>query len=227
MHESRHSQAVVWVCVGMLATSVVCAQAVLAVQRILHHSMPGSPTTMTAPPQNIPEEPTRAVALDAAPQLDASQGSTAEWFLEAIIQVESAGNPSCVGRAGERGLMQIKEGTWSDMTERVYGTPVPFSRAFEPELNKDVGQAYLAYLAEFLRTNQSRWQSDLRSLLAASYNAGPTRVLESGFDVRTLPVSTREYVERVSALHDYFLHDSGIAPANWFVQSAVPDDRDS
>ena len=226
MQEPRHSQAVVWVCIGMLSTSVVCAQAVLAVRRVLHHSMPGSPVSAAEPPR-IAEEPTRVPAFDAAPVLDASQGSTADWFLEAIMQVESAGNPSCVGLAGERGLMQIKEGTWSDTTRRVYGMPIPFSRAFEPDLNKEVGQAYLAYLAEFLRANQSRWQSDLRSLLAASYNAGPTRVLESGFDVCTLPVSTREYVERVSALHDYFLHDSGIAPANWFVQSADPDDRDS
>jgi len=226
MHESHHSQAAVWVCVGLLAASVVCAQAVLVLQRVLHHGMPGSPVNMTGQ-SLVPDEPSLAGAFAVAPVPDASQDSTADWFLEAIIQVESAGNPSCVGRAGERGLMQIKEGTWSDMTRRVYGTPVSFSRAFEPDLNKEVGQAYLAYLAEFLRTHQSRWQSDLRSLLAASYNAGPTRVLESGFDLRTLPGSTREYVERVSALHDYFLHDSGIALANRFVRNPDPDDRDS
>jgi len=135
----------------------------------------------------------------------------ADCLVSAVIQVESGGNPRKVGSAGERGVMQIKRETWMGTTRRMYGKTVPFDRAFDESMNRRVGRAYLAELQSFLARNRNRWRSDERSLLLACYNAGPTRVMKAGFDVRRLPRSVRSYVERASALHDYYLEDS--APA--------------
>lgn len=135
----------------------------------------------------------------------------ADCLVSAIIQVESGGNTRKVGRAGERGLMQIKRETWLGTTRGMYGKPVPFDRAFDESMNRRVGRGYLAELQSFLARHRSRWRSDERSLLLACYNAGPTRVMRAGFDLRRLPRSVRSYVERASALHDYYLEDH--APA--------------
>lgn len=153
---------------------------------------------------------------------DPSGGEPARMFVEAIVQVESAGDPHCVGKSGERGLMQIKDGTWREMTTRLYAEPIDFSRAFEPELNREVGQAYLAHLERFLRSHRPAWRADMRTLLAASYNAGPNRVREADFDPRRLPPSTQDYARRVSALHDLFLAaPDGPAPGTSYALAEV------
>lgn len=133
-----------------------------------------------------------------------------ELLVETVVQIESAGNPLTVGSAGERGLMQIMPGTWQDTTRNLYGQPVSFSLAFNPALNREVGTGYLAQLHKFLLDHRGRWRSDERSLLLACYNAGPNRVLEAGFDVRRLPASTRDYVQRASTLHDALLKDHAL-----------------
>ena len=128
-----------------------------------------------------------------------------DLLVDAIVQIESQGNPEKVGGVGERGLMQIRESTWREVTTRHYGEPVSFDRAFEPGLNRQVGRWYLGYLQAFLYRHQSRWRSDLRSLLLASYNAGPDRVRLAHFDLRRLPQSVQSYAERGSNLHDWYL----------------------
>lgn len=131
-----------------------------------------------------------------------------DLLVEAIIEIESGGNPRRVGAAGERGLMQIMPDTWAEMTEKMYGRPLPFNRAFDPELNRQVGRYYLAYLQEFLQANRTRWRADERALLLACYNGGLGRVEQAGFDVRRLPASVQDYVRRGSALHNAILVDS-------------------
>jgi len=106
--------------------------------------------------------------------------------------------------------MQIKSGTWADTTRKLYGRSISFSRAFEPELNREVGTAYLAHIHQFLQENRQHWKSDERALMLACYNAGPGRVEQARFNVRRLPPSTRDYVERVSALHDHFLEQHAV-----------------
>lgn len=133
----------------------------------------------------------------------------ANWLVEAIVQVESAGNPRKVGMLGERGLMQIKPDTWRGTTRRLYGVALPFDQAFDPELNVRVGRAYLAELQKFLWANRDRWQSDERQLLLACYNVGPRRVAQARFDVRRLPAKVRDYVERATALHEMYLAERG------------------
>ena len=132
-------------------------------------------------------------------------------LVDAIIQIESNGDPRMVGRHGERGLMQIKSGTWRDMTTRLFGKPLPFDQAFDPALNRRVGTAYLAFLQERLLPRQAEWKADERALLLAAYNAGPGRLLKAGFDLAGMPRQTRDYVERASALHDTYLDDRAAA----------------
>ncbi|HMP72853.1 MAG TPA: lytic transglycosylase domain-containing protein [Kiritimatiellia bacterium] len=127
----------------------------------------------------------------------------AELLVESVILIESSGNPRAVGSRGERGLMQIMEGTWKQTTRSLYGKSLSFQQAFDPELNRKVGKAYLAELHEFVHANRDKWKADERSLLLACYNAGPSRVAKAGFDVAKLPASTRDYISRVTAMHDH------------------------
>lgn len=166
-----------------------------------------------APPA-APAAPTVSVrkAVDA--------GQAAARLVEAVIQIESGGDPLKVGRHGERGLMQIRAGTWRDVTARLYGAPLPFDRAFEPALNRRVGAAYLAQLQDRLLTRRSEWKSDERALLLAAYNAGPGRLRAARYSLQRLPRSTRDYVERASALHDTLLEDSA-QPVRRRLQAAL------
>jgi soluble lytic murein transglycosylase-like protein len=153
--------------------------------------------------------PAVSPASSGAPQTAETPVSShaAARLVDAIIQIESNGDPRMVGRQGERGLMQIKAETWQEMTRKMFGTPLPFDRAFEPTLNRRVGTAYLAHLQERILPRQAEWRADERSLLLAGYNAGPGRLCASGFDLARLPRQTRDYVERASALHDFLLDD--------------------
>lgn len=141
--------------------------------------------------------------LPARSQIEQNASS----LVDAIIQIESNGDARLVGRHGERGLMQIRSGTWRDTTTRLFGKPLPFDQAFDPALNRRVGTAYLAWLQAVILHRQSQWKDDERALLLAAYNAGPSRLAKSGFDLGDMPQNTRDYVERASALHDTYLAD--------------------
>lgn len=143
-----------------------------------------------------------ALASEYEAAWDLSQDLLGDLLVEAIIEIESGGHPRRVGAAGERGLMQIMPETWADTTADMYGSAISFDRAFEPDLNRQVGRHYLAYLQNFLQENRHRWRSDERSLLLACYNGGLGRVEQAGFDVRRLPASVQDYVNRGSALHN-------------------------
>ena len=109
--------------------------------------------------------------------------------------------------------MQIKAGTWRDMTIRLFGKPLPFDRAFEPALNRRIGTAYLAFLQERLLPRQAEWRADERALLLAAYNAGPGRLAESGFNLARMPAQTRDYVARVlafSVIYDWRMNGKAL-----------------
>ena len=172
---------------------------ILAAALLLPMGVPAFSSQKTAPA--IP----RPTPAQAAAALDAEQN--AARLVDAIIQIESNGDANKVGRHGERGLMQIKAGTWRDMTTRLFGTPRSFDQAFDPALNRRVGIAYLAFLQESILPCQAEWQSDERSLLLAAYSAGPGRLRRSGFDLDRMPIQTQDYVDRAGALHDAYLGD--------------------
>ena len=74
-----------------------------------------------------------------------SKPSQFDRIVEAIIAVESSSNRKAVGKAGERGLLQIKYQTWRFVCKNLLGKDIPWSWAFNEEYNRMVGTAYLRY----------------------------------------------------------------------------------
>lgn len=132
-----------------------------------------------------------------------------DLLVEAIIAIESGGNPDLVGSKGERGLMQIMPNTWAELSKRHFDERISFDRAFEPSLNRQMGRLFLGDLQLRLYEHQAEWKHDLRLLLCASYNGGFARVRRADFDLTRLPKSVQDYAIRVAALHDWHLaHDA-------------------
>jgi hypothetical protein len=75
---------------------------------------------------------TTARAQAQAPQPEALPGlrphaaEICERLVDALVEVESAGQPRRVGRQGERGLMQVKASTWAEVTAQLFGRRVSF-----------------------------------------------------------------------------------------------------
>ncbi|MDF3129942.1 lytic transglycosylase domain-containing protein [Kiritimatiellaeota bacterium B1221] len=178
------------------------------------------------PPQDAihPREITVFQAREPEDSFDVNLAT--EKLLDAIIQIESHGDPQMVGGVGERGLMQIRESTWKEVTEKHFDEKIPFDRAFEPELNRKVGRYYLGDLQVYLYAHRAKWKSDLRSLLLASYNAGPDRVRKSGFNLKRLPTTVQSYAERGSALHDWYLSESAESLQKRLKEAANPGDQE-
>lgn len=99
-------------------------------------------------------------------------------LLDAVITVESAGDPCAVSHAGAAGLMQL-----TPATARHYGV----TNVFDPAESVAAGTKHLQWLLK-------RYDSDL-SLALAAYNAGAGRVDRSG---GIPPISeTQHYVKKV------------------------------
>ena len=103
-------------------------------------------------------------------------------LVRAVIQVESAFNPSCVSHKGARGLMQLMPDT-----AKRFGV----KRIHDPDENIHGGVQYLAYLTRL-------FPDDLPRALAA-YNAGENAVLKYGgippYD------ETQTYVKRAMTVY--------------------------
>jgi soluble lytic murein transglycosylase-like protein len=100
-------------------------------------------------------------------------------LVRAVIQVESAFNPSAVSPKGAMGLMQLMPAT-----ARSLGVGNPF----DPRQNVGAGVAYLRQLLD-------RYDNDEQLALAA-YNAGPGAVDRYGQAVPPYR-ETRDYVARI------------------------------
>ncbi len=167
------------------------------------------PDGKPSPQKRAPQEQGRTVqaTLPEQDRPELNLDHATESLLEVIIQLESQGDPSRQGSKGERGLMQIREGTWREVTTTHFGEAISFDRAFEPQLNRQVGRLYLGDLQVFLYEHRDDWQGDLRSLLLGAYNAGPQRLERAAFRIERLPGSTRSYIERGNSLHDWYLQE--------------------
>ena len=77
----------------------------------------------------------------------------------AVVKIESNFNPRALGKAGERGLMQLMPSTarWLDKT-------VTLQQLYSPQVNLNLGFKYLRYLMNRYPT---------QSMALAAYNRGP------------------------------------------------------
>jgi len=123
----------------------------------------------------------------------AAKYEVSPMVVAAVIQAESSFQPRALSPAGAYGLMQVIPGTWRYVNNKIRActncypgdcTPECF---FKPELNIQIGTAYLSELWQ-------RYSGNL-VLAIAAYNAGPHAVDKYG----TIPpfAETMEYVERV------------------------------
>jgi soluble lytic murein transglycosylase-like protein len=117
-----------------------------------------------------------------------------DYIVNAVIAVESNGEPWAESKDGCRGLGQIKRETWYWLCE-LNGKPWSFDEAFEPEKNKAMTRAYLEWLKDYLE-KRDRFSWDL---VFACYNAGPGNVRKHGWKVPPYK-ETRDYITKIKDL---------------------------
>jgi len=112
-------------------------------------------------------------------------GIPAPW-IQAVMTVESNGDPHALSPKGAMGLMQIMPATWADLRIRFDLGDDPF----DPRANILAGAAVL-------REMHDRYGSP--GFLAA-YNAGPARYEEHLATGRPLPAETQRYVAMLAPM---------------------------
>jgi len=141
-----------------------------------------------------PSPPPRAGGYSEQIAAVAARHGVDPRLVEAVVRVESGGNPGAVSPKGARGLMQLMPAKSAEL-----GVQNPF----EPRQNLEGGVRHLRDLLQ-------RYDGDLRLALAA-YNAGEEAVRAH----RGVPPyrETREYVRKVLELYQPPEAPSTPAPA--------------
>ena len=143
-----------------------------------------------APPTT--EAQRRAELERLAPPTDVSRSAptapaASQSLINAVIQVESGGDPNAVSSKGARGLMQLMPATARDP-----GFGIPPAKDDSNAENLRVGTAYLNALLQ-------KYNGNLDYALAA-YNWGlgnTDRWISQGADPAKLPKETRDYIPKV------------------------------
>jgi soluble lytic murein transglycosylase-like protein len=149
-------------------------------------TVPDPPPTQAddAPPTPKAAAPAKLTPADLHQMLSAAGEShhLDVDLLASVVKAESGGNPRARSRAGAKGLMQLMDGTASDLGVQ---------DSYRPEENVRGGSAYLDSLL-------TRYHENLAMALAA-YNAGPGAVDK----YHGIPPyrETRLYVARV--IHEF------------------------
>ena len=141
--------------------------------------VPGAPAYLTT---NAPSSSSKAARFEPLVQEQAAKYSVHPDLVRAVIQVESAFNPSARSHVGAMGLMQLMPGTARDL-----GVADPY----DPAQNIAGGTRYLRQLLD-------KYQGNVQLALAA-YNAGPGAVDRYGKKIPPYR-ETRDYVGKVSSV---------------------------
>lgn len=112
-------------------------------------------------------------------------------LVEAIVSVESGGNPNAESPAGAQGLMQLMPATAASLG---------VSNAFDPVQNIEGGVRYLSQLLDY-------YGGDLTKALAG-YNAGPGAVDE--YNGVPPYKETRSYIQRVLSAYTASQNDGRV-----------------
>lgn len=120
--------------------------------------------------------------------------------VEAIIFVESSGNPNAIGRLGERGLIQFFPAAWADTTRwrARHGLPTyGYSTwALDAGVAREYATSWLTLLEDRLKTALNRQPSV--GELYASHQLGYAGFKAKGFDLARCPSVTRIVVGRLA-----------------------------
>lgn len=119
--------------------------------------------------------------------------------VEAIIFVESSGNPQAVGRLGERGLCQFFPDAWADTTRwrTRHGLPTySYAYAFDAAVAR-------AYATSWLTLNEDRLRIALGRAptigqVYACHQLGYAGFKAKGFDLERCPSVTQIVVGRLA-----------------------------
>lgn len=145
----------------------------------------------------LPEAPVPDENLRELPENQASSVDIHDW-VDNIIVTESSNNPEAVSPVGALGLMQLMPPTWAEWSKKVLGKELPRQSAFDPDLNRQVGTAYLEWIQNTLR-NWMGSEPSIEHILAAN-NGGIGRLRSVGFDVSKMPSETQNYVKKITKL---------------------------
>lgn len=121
----------------------------------------------------------------------------------ALVQVESGGVSTRISSAGAMGVGQIMPATWNYVTEEIYGKELPLKDAMNPDLNLEVTIHYLHYLDKYLSSRIEGYEKmpleQLRDLLMAAYNGGPSRLaITYRGDISKMPFESQNHAKKVS-----------------------------
>lgn len=129
------------------------------------------------------------------------------YLVYSIIKAESSFKADATSNRSARGLMQITDETGKWAAENMGLKEFKPEHLYEPETNISIGCWYLSRLYKQFETSVNL-PEDLRKLVLAAYNAGPTRVdtwlkdkslSSSGNSLDEIPYKeTRNYVKRVN-----------------------------
>lgn len=119
--------------------------------------------------------------------------------VEAIIFVESSGNPKAIGRLGERGLCQFFPAAWADTTayRARHGLPTYgyTSWALDEGVGREYATSWLTMLEERLKARLGR--NPTIGEIYAAHQLGFAGFASKGFDLRRCPKITRVVVARL------------------------------
>jgi hypothetical protein len=180
----RHECASPWTVASTMAGfrslgAIACIVAISASSMLVNDAAHAARASSAAHRANgLPVDPFAAFITEASKRF-----AVPEYWIRAVMRVESGGKLRARSRKGAMGLMQIMPQTWSDLRARYDLGTDPYN----PRDNILAGAAYIHEL----------YQRFGAPGFLAAYNAGPGRYENHLATDRPLPDETQEYVARL------------------------------